>query len=189
MHPQQARPARQPDPARRRPEDSPQQAGPLLGRQGGCLQGSHGWTEQKALQDQRKTRQCGIIQMCRLGRMSLSRGGTIILAGKVYNISQINSVYTGTVKRHKGVWGLWAFCGFIGIFAIQIPALWIILTIGAFIAALIVSNMEDYAVFFDMSSGKVAAYSDPDRSKVEEIMNDITMGLEEGYFPNYLQNR
>lgn len=49
--------------------------------------------------------------------------------------------------------------------------------------------MENYAVFFDMSSGKVSAYSDADRTKVEKVKDDIITGLEEGYFPNYLQGR
>jgi hypothetical protein len=49
--------------------------------------------------------------------------------------------------------------------------------------------MQDHAVFFDMSSGKVSAYSNRDRGKVEVIKNDIIKGLEEGYFPNYLQGR
>jgi hypothetical protein len=40
-----------------------------------------------------------------------------------------------------------------------------------------------------MSSGKVSAYSDPDKNKVEVIKADIIKGLEEGYFPNYLQGR
>jgi len=49
--------------------------------------------------------------------------------------------------------------------------------------------MEDYAVFFDMSSGKVSAYSNESKAKVEEIRDDIIKGMEEGYFPNYLQGR
>lgn len=121
--------------------------------------------------------------------MSLSRGGTIVLGGKTYNISQINSVYEGKTKRYQGVWGIWLVCGIPGLFLTQVPVLWMFLTFAAFVAALIAASIEDYAVFFDMSSGRVAAYSSPDARKVEEIMHDITRGLEEGYFPNYLQNR
>jgi hypothetical protein len=123
--------------------------------------------------------------------MTFSKGGTISLEGKTYNISQINSVYTGTTSRYTGgqVWGLWFAGGIIGVVTAQVPALWFALTTVAFVAALVFANMQDYAVFFDMSSGKVSAYSNRDRGKVEVIKNDIIKGLEEGYFPNYLQRR
>jgi hypothetical protein len=123
--------------------------------------------------------------------MTVSKGGTITLGGKTYNISQINSVYIGTTSRYTGgqVWGLWFVGGILGIVIAQVPALWFILTIAALVLALIFSNKQDFAVFFDMSSGKVSAYSNKDREKVENIKNDIIKGLEEGYFPNYLQGR
>jgi hypothetical protein len=123
--------------------------------------------------------------------MTVSKGGTITLGGKTYNISQINSVYIGTTSRYTGgqVWGLWFVGGILGIAVAQVPALWFILTIAALVLALIFSNKQDFAVFFDMSSGKVSAYSNKDREKVENIKNDIIKGLEEGYFPNYLQGR
>jgi len=123
--------------------------------------------------------------------MTLSKGGTITLGGKTYNISQINSVYIGTTKRYTGgqVWGLWFVGGIFGVLIAQIPPLWVILSLVAFVAALIFANMDDWAVFFDMSSGKVSAYSNKDREKVEKIKEDIIQGLEEGYFPNYLQGK
>jgi len=123
--------------------------------------------------------------------MTLSKGGTITLGGKTYNISQINSVYIGTTKRYTGgqVWGLWFVGGIFGVLIAQIPPLWVILSLVAFVAALIFANMDDWAVFFDMSSGKVSAYSNKDREKVEKIKEDIIKGLEEGYFPNYLQGK
>lgn len=121
--------------------------------------------------------------------MSFTKGGTISLGGKTYNISQINSVYTGSVSRYGsgGIWGLWFVGGIIGIAAAQVPTLWFILTVAAFVTALVAVNKQDYAVFFDMSSGRVSAYSDRDREKVERVKDDIIRGLEEGYFPNYLQ--
>jgi hypothetical protein len=67
--------------------------------------------------------------------------------------------------------------------------LWLLATVGASIGCVRMASIEDYAVFFDMSSGKVSAYSDPDKNKVEVIKADIIKGLEEGYFPNYLQGR
>ena len=131
--------------------------------------------------------------------MTFSKGGTITLGGKTYNISQINSVYIGNVKRHSGIgiFFMWFIVGVvISIIIIGIlnvigsalgGALWIIASAAALIGAISLANIEDYAVFFDMSSGKVTAYSDQDRKKVEEIKNDIIKGLQEGYFPNYLQ--
>jgi hypothetical protein len=123
--------------------------------------------------------------------MTFSKGGTITLGGKTYNISQINSVYIGHTKRYTGgqVWGLWFVGGLLGIVIARIPELWFILTAVAFVAALVFANMQDYAVFFDMSSGKVSAYSNKDKQKVEQIKQDIIQGLEEGYFPNYLQGK
>lgn len=132
--------------------------------------------------------------------MTIAKGGTITLGGKTYNISQINSVYTGVVNRNSGgsAFFLWLLGGFFGTMAIWgtlgkvaggnlAGFIWIAATIAATIAALKWSSIKDYAVFFDMSSGKVSAFSDRDRERVEGIKNDIVRGLEEGYFPNYLQ--
>lgn len=95
--------------------------------------------------------------------MSFTKGGTITLAGKTYNISQINSVYIGSVNRYGtgGVWGLWFMGGIVGaiLFGVISNAvgssiaglLWTIATFAAIIGAGVVSGMQDYAVFFDMS--------------------------------------
>jgi hypothetical protein len=134
--------------------------------------------------------------------MTFSKGGTITLGGRTYNISQINSVYIGGVPRYgSGVavsmWIIGGFVGFIvfwGLLAKSIGSnnagnLWLIATIIGTVVCVRLGNINDFAVFFDMSSGTVSAYSDRDRSKVETIKNDIIKGLEEGYFPNYLQER
>jgi hypothetical protein len=122
--------------------------------------------------------------------MSLLSGETITLQGKTYNISQINSVYTGSVNKISPgkIFLLWLLGGFISALLLgslpkSIPndvsvPLWIIATLAASIYALIVSSKKDYAVFFDMSSGKVAAYSNQDQQKVEKIKNDIVEGIE-----------
>ena len=60
---------------------------------------------------------------------------------------------------------------------ISVP-LWIIATFAASIYAVIIGNKKDYAVFFDMSSGKVAAYSHQDQKNVEKIRQDIVDGIE-----------
>ena len=122
--------------------------------------------------------------------MTSSKGGTLSLSGKTYNISQINSVYTGSVPRFTGgtVWGSWFVMGvLLSPVAAMSKWLWVLLTIAAFFVAGIYSSLRDYAVFFDMSSGRVAAYSDSSMENVERVKNDIVAGLEEGYFPNYLR--
>ena len=48
-------------------------------------------------------------------------------------------------------------------------------------------NQINYAVFFDMSFGKVSAYSSDNKNEVKKIKDDIIAGMEKGYFPNYLQ--
>ena len=134
--------------------------------------------------------------------MTFTKGGTITLSGKTYNISQINSVYIGGVPRYGGglAFAVWVMGGIVGFFVFwgglansigstATGVLWFIATIASTIGCIFMGSKEDYAVFFDMSSGKVSAYSDPDKNKVEVIKADIIKGLEEGYFPNYLQGR
>lgn len=124
--------------------------------------------------------------------MSFSKGGTFTLGNKTYNINQINSVYLKTVPKHEGIGQLYVFGGFVGaIIGIlsQNSILWFILTVVATVAAAHFSTKIDWAVYFDMSSGSVAAFRSPDKNEVERIRDDIIQGLEEGYFPNYLQGR
>jgi hypothetical protein len=134
--------------------------------------------------------------------MTFSKGGTITLSGKTYNISQINSVYIGGVPRYGGglAAAVWVMGGIVGFFLFwgslaqsigtnAAGILWLLATVAATIGCVIMGSIEDHAVFFDMSSGKVSAYSNPDKNKVEVIKADIIKGLEEGYFPNYLQGR
>ena len=124
------------------------------------------------------------------------------ISGKTYNISQINSVYIGAVPRYGGglgfaVWIMGGIAGFFLFWSSLAPLigtnatgwLWFAATIASTVACIWFANIQDYAVFFDMSSGKVSAFSDPDRGKVEKVKDDIIRGLEEGYFPNYLQGR
>ena len=133
--------------------------------------------------------------------MSFLSRETITLEGKTYNISQINSVSTGRINKvSRGkIFLIWLLGGFVGALLlgslpksisndVSVP-LWIIATISASVYALIIGNKKDYAVFFDMSSGKVAAYSHQEQQKVEQIKEDIISGLEQGRFPNYLQRK
>jgi hypothetical protein len=133
--------------------------------------------------------------------MSFFSRETITLEGKTYNISQINSVSTGRINKvSRGkIFLIWLLGGFVGALLlgslpksisndVSVP-LWIIATIAASVYALIIGNKKDFAVFFDMSSGKVAAYSQQDEKKVEQIKEDIIRGMEQGHFPNYLQGK
>ena len=64
--------------------------------------------------------------------MTFSKGGTIFLNGKTYNVSQINSVYIGEVNEFSTFWVflLW-FIGGLFSFAIagKSMGIWFILTI------------------------------------------------------------
>lgn len=117
-------------------------------------------------------------------------GETITLEGKTYNTSQINSVSTGVINKISRVkiFLIWLLGGFAGALLlgslpksisndVSVP-LWIIATFAASIYALIIGSKKDYAVFFDMSSGKVAAYSHQDQRNVEKIKQDIVDGIE-----------
>ena len=122
--------------------------------------------------------------------MPPTNSGTINLGGKTYNISQINSVYIGNTPRYGGkVWGIYFLCGILGAVAMQKPELWAFLTTAATLAAVYFNSKQDYEVFFDMSSGKVAAFSDQSKEKVMWIQQDIIKGMEEGEYPSYLQGK
>jgi len=124
--------------------------------------------------------------------MTFSKGGTIFLNGKTYNVSQINSVYIGEVNEFStfGVLILWFIAG---LFCIQVASIsvgfWFILTIISIISLVYTINQKKSAVFFDLSSGKVDAYSGKNYEEVKQIADDIIRGMEEGYFPNYLRRK
>ena len=124
--------------------------------------------------------------------MTFSKGGTIFLNGKTYNVSQINSVYIGEVNEFStfGVLIIWFITGLL-CFAIAgiSMGIWFILTILSIISLVYTINQKKSAVFFDLSSGKVDAYSGKNYEEVKQIADDIIRGMEEGYFPNYLQRK
>jgi len=133
--------------------------------------------------------------------MTAAKGGTIELGGKTYNISQINSVSVESVRRHSGrkILTLYFIAGIIISMILASAAnggggdgagiAWFIMTGFATWFAWFIAKKEDYAVVFDMSSGRISAYTNQERSKVEELKQDIINGMEQGYFPNYLQGR
>lgn len=122
--------------------------------------------------------------------MTFSKGGTIFLNGKTYNVSQINSVYIGEVNEYStfGVLLIWFITGLL-CFAIAgiNMGVWFVLTILSIIGLVNVISQKKSAVFFDLSSGKVDAYSGKNYDEVKKIADDIIRGMEEGYFPNYLR--
>lgn len=121
--------------------------------------------------------------------MTFSKGGTIFLNGKTYNVSQINSVYIETIKKYStfGVIAIWFVIGIFCTYAINNTILWNILTFASILVAIYMISIRVSAVFFDLSSGKVDVYTSDDYEEVKKIASDIIRGMEEGYFPNYLR--
>ena len=110
--------------------------------------------------------------------MASISSGNIELGGKTYNPTQINSVEIGTVPRNPGVWLMFLFLGIPGLLLVAIhPVVWLLGTVGAVVFAAVLSSQMDWAVFFDMSSGKVAAFTSEDKRKVEAVKRDITSVL------------
>jgi hypothetical protein len=114
--------------------------------------------------------------------MTNSNGGAITIEGKTYNISQINSVYVDMVPMYEpgAIWFSFLFLGVICLPLGSILFLWIPLTCLSFYIACKLSFKRKYAVFFDMSSGKVSAYSSPDGAAVEKVKQDLIKRLERG---------
>lgn len=106
--------------------------------------------------------------------MTTNSSGNIVLNGTTYNPTQINSVEIGTVRKHDGIWMMFIILGFPGLLlAVIHPIVWVLGTIAALVVAANLSSETDWALFFDMSSGKVAAFISPDKSKVKAVHRDI----------------
>ena len=123
--------------------------------------------------------------------MGFTRGGTFKIGGKTYNVAQINSVHIKRVPRHSAgqIWLVFFLAGLLGLSLAVTPVAWLVVTLAAFFATVFFLSEKTYAVVFDMSSGSVTALTDNDREKVESIEAEIVKGIEEGHFPNYLQDR
>jgi len=102
----------------------------------------------------------------------------IVLGGKTYNPSQINSVEVGTVPRHNGLLFAFFLLGVPGLFLVMIhPIVWVLGTLAAIFFFAKLAGEKDWAVFFDMSSGKVAAFTSSEKSKAVALKNDIVSSL------------
>jgi hypothetical protein len=93
--------------------------------------------------------------------------------------------------NRKAIFGVWLIGGFIGMMVsamLMLPGgAWLILTVSATAAAMYLESQVEYAVFFDMSSGKTSVFRSASMEEVERVESDIVQGMEEGRFPDYLQ--
>ena len=134
-------------------------------------------------------------------------GGTITLNGKTYNLSLISAVYTERIlQANSGTFLLNAllflcalFCGllfllnlalgasnpflmFIGLLFCGWGGLYYFLQMGT------TSTTNEYSLIFEIGGKKEVVFNG-NVVEVENIKNDIIIGIEKGYFPNYLQGR
>ena len=129
-------------------------------------------------------------------------GGTITLNGKTYNLSLISAVYTERILQanNGGDMLLLFFClvaVIMGLFLLLIGQSFLgLLNILFFGAAGLhslsqmgtTSTTNEYSLIFEIGGKKEVVFSG-NVVEVENIKNDIIIGIEKGYFPNYLQGR
>ena len=129
-------------------------------------------------------------------------GGTITLNGKTYNLSLISAVYTERILQAdsgelmKGVFIMF-FISIFSLFLLLIGQSFLgLLNILFFGAAGLhslsqmgtTSTTNEYSLIFEIGGKKEVVFSG-NVVEVENIKNDIIIGIEKGYFPNYLQGR
>ena len=134
--------------------------------------------------------------------MSFSRGGTITLNGKTYNLSLISAVYTERILQANSGGDMLTLFGclvfvIMGLFLLLIGQYFLgllnILLFGAtglyFLSQMgTTSTTNEYSLIFEIGGKKEVVFSG-NVVEVENIKNDIIIGIEKGYFPNYLQGR
>ena len=134
--------------------------------------------------------------------MSFSMGGTITLNGKTYNLSLISAVYTERILQTNNgeiMKGLFIFFSFfiISLFVLLIGNyFWglfgLVFSGGMLLLGLsqmgTTSTTNEYSLIFEIGGKKEVVFSG-NVVEVENIKNDIIVGIEKGYFPNYLQGR
>ena len=129
-------------------------------------------------------------------------GGTITLNGKTYNLSLISAVYTERILQANSgelMQGVFIF------FFFFILSLFLLLTGSYFMGILglvfscgmiwlglsqmgTTNTTNEYSLIFEIGGKKEVVFSG-NVVEVENIKNDIIVGIEKGYFPNYLQGR
>ena len=134
--------------------------------------------------------------------MTFTTGGTITLNEKTYNISMISAVYIEK-KDYENEGGGLISLGLISVLSSYIlythsnstGNFILVLGFGGFGALILFGGIStlfavDYRLIFEMGGGtKVVAYQDKERHIVEQLEEDIIVGIQRGYFPNYLQGR
>ena len=129
-------------------------------------------------------------------------GGTITLNGKTYNLSLISAVYTERILQANSGGDMLTLFGclvfvIMGLFLLLIGQYFLgLLTILFFGAAGLqslsqtgtTSTTNEYSLIFEIGGKKEVVFSG-NVIEVENIKNDIIIGIEKGYFPNYLQGR
>ena len=129
-------------------------------------------------------------------------GGTITLNGKTYNLSLISAVYTERILQANN--GEMMQSVFICLIFFIMSLL--LLLIGQYFWGLFnlvlwgggglyglsqlgtTNTTNEYSLIFEIGGKKEVVFSG-NVVEVENIKNDIIVGIEKGYFPNYLQGR
>ena len=129
-------------------------------------------------------------------------GGTITLNGKTYNLSLISAVYTERILQTNN--GEMMQAVFICLILV-IMGLFVLLIGQTFLGLLSIlffgggglyglsqlgttNTTSEYSLIFEIGGKKEVVFSG-NVVEVENIKNDIIIGIEKGYFPNYLQGR
>ena len=130
-------------------------------------------------------------------------GGTITLNGKTYNLSLISAVYTERILQANNGGDMLSLFGclvfvIMGLFLLLIGQSFLgllnILFFGGTGILYLLSQMgttsttNEYSLIFEIGGKKEVVFSG-NVVEVENIKNDIIIGIEKGYFPNYLQGR
>ena len=129
-------------------------------------------------------------------------GGTITLNGKTYNLSLISAVYTERILQANSgeiMQGLFAsvVIVIISLFLLLIGnyfwgLLGLVFSGGMLLLGLSqlgsTNTTNEYSLIFEIGGKKEVVFSG-NVVEVENIKNDIIIGIEKGYFPNYLQGR
>lgn len=129
-------------------------------------------------------------------------GGTITLNGKTYNLSLISAVYTERILQANSgemMRGLFICFSFIilslflllignyfwGLFGLVFWGGMLLLGLSQMGTT---NTTNEYSLIFEIGGKKEVVFSG-NVVEVENIKNDIIVGIEKGYFPNYLQGR
>ena len=131
--------------------------------------------------------------------MTFQGGGTVTLNRKTYNLSLITAVYTEQIPTSTSGDILLLFGCFIGtimglfVLVLGQPLLGLVNILffgggGLFFLSTLNTKSGEYSLIFEIGGKKEVVYNG-NVVEVENIKNDIILGIQKGYFPNYLQGR